>query len=64
MSNSTNKMHMALWFPKETIDRIDKHKGSYYSRNKYVLKVIEEHLKKVNNEQEAVLIANAIEKAK
>ena len=55
---------MALWFPKETIDRIDKHKGSYYSRNKYVLKVIEEHLKKVNNEQEAVLIANAIEKAK
>lgn len=49
MSNE-NLAHFGLTFPKELVRRIDVAKGKYLSRNKYILKIIEEHL----NENEKV----------
>jgi hypothetical protein len=35
---------LGIVFPKETVKKIDERKGRYYSRNKYLLKIVEEHL--------------------
>jgi hypothetical protein len=37
-------------FPREFVKRLDTAKGPYYSRNKFILKILEEHLNE--NEQE------------
>ena len=37
-------VHVGIYFPKDTIKRVDERRGRYYSRNKYFLKVIEEYL--------------------
>jgi len=39
-----NLVHLGIVFPKETIKRLDERKGKYYSRNKYLLKIVEEYL--------------------
>jgi hypothetical protein len=31
-------------FPRKFLQRLDEAKGPYYSRNKYILKILEEHL--------------------
>ena len=36
--------HFGLTFPLEFVKRLDKAKGPYYSRNKFILKILEEHL--------------------
>jgi hypothetical protein len=41
MSNE-NMIRTGLYLPKDALKRIDERKGRYYSRNKYVLKVLEE----------------------
>jgi hypothetical protein len=43
MSNE-NMVHVGIYFPKDTLKRIDERRGRYYSRNKYFLKIAEEHL--------------------
>lgn len=50
MSNE-NLAHFGLTFPKELVRRIDVAKGKYLSRNKYILKILEEHLNE--NERDA-----------
>lgn len=49
MSNE-NKTHVGLYFPRETLKRIDERRGRYYSRNMYFLKIAEEHLANQDNE--------------
>jgi gamma-glutamylcyclotransferase (GGCT)/AIG2-like uncharacterized protein YtfP len=48
MSNETEIYHLGLHVPGEVIKRIDELKGKYYSRNKYVLKIIDEFLDENN----------------
>jgi metal-responsive CopG/Arc/MetJ family transcriptional regulator len=36
--------HFGLYAPKEFLRRLDTAKGPYYSRNKYIIKIVEEHL--------------------
>ena len=47
-----NLVHLGLLFPKETVNKIDERKGQYYSRNKYLLKIVEEHLNENENKSE------------
>jgi hypothetical protein len=42
--SQTDVYHLGLHVPAEVIKKIDECKGKYYSRNKYVLKIIEEFL--------------------
>jgi hypothetical protein len=37
--------------PKETLERVDKAKGKYYTRSKYLQKIIEEHLNSLESEK-------------
>jgi metal-responsive CopG/Arc/MetJ family transcriptional regulator len=41
--------HFGLYVPREFLKRLDAEKGPYYSRNKYVLKILEQYLNE--NEQ-------------
>jgi metal-responsive CopG/Arc/MetJ family transcriptional regulator len=45
MSNE-NMSHIGIYFPKDILKRIDERRGRYYSRNRYFLKIAEEHLAK------------------
>jgi hypothetical protein len=47
MSNET-LVHTGIAFPRETLKRLDERRGRYISRNKYMLKIIEEHLMNEN----------------
>ena len=42
-NSKSNTVCMGIRFPKETIDKIDELKG-YHSRNRYILKMVEEYL--------------------
>jgi metal-responsive CopG/Arc/MetJ family transcriptional regulator len=48
MSNNENMVHVGIYFPKETLKKVDERKGKYYSRNKYFLKIVEKHLNDEN----------------
>jgi hypothetical protein len=43
MSNA-NLVHTGIYFPRETLKKLDERRGRYISRNKYMMKIIEEHL--------------------
>jgi hypothetical protein len=36
--------HFGLYVPRDFLRRLDEEKGPYYSRNKYILKILTEHL--------------------
>ena len=57
MTNNPNVVHVGVVFPKETVKKIDERKGRYYSRTKYLLKIVEEHLNENGNDKETALIA-------
>ena len=44
-------VNLGLLFPKETVRKLDQSKG-YYSRNKYVLKIVEEYLNETEQGQQ------------
>jgi metal-responsive CopG/Arc/MetJ family transcriptional regulator len=44
MSNEQQLVHTGIVFPSEIIKKLDERKGRYISRNKYMLKIIEEYL--------------------
>jgi hypothetical protein len=46
-----------LIFPRATLERVDKRKGRYMSRNKYILKIVEEHL---NEEEQKRLVGASV----
>ena len=48
---SQDSIYTGILFPRETLNRLDKHKG-YYSRNKFLLKIAEEYLAKLENVNE------------
>jgi hypothetical protein len=50
--NDPNWAHFGLMFPRKFLQRLDEAKGPYYSRNKYILKILEEHLNENENENE------------
>jgi hypothetical protein len=39
--------NLGLVWPGEFVKRIDERKGKYYSRNKFILKCVEEHLDEI-----------------
>jgi hypothetical protein len=49
---------LGLVWPGETVKRIDTRRGKYYSRNRFILKCVEEHLDeieaRVKNQQKAM----------
>src|SRR3712207_1968368 len=49
MSNEV-MIRARVYLPKETLRQIDERRGRYYSRNKYLLKVLEEHWNEEDNE--------------
>jgi hypothetical protein len=44
--------HFGVCWPEETVQKIDRVKGRYLSRTKYILKVLEEHLNDIENNKE------------
>ena len=64
MSGNLTVQRSGIVFPKETIRKLDERKG-YYSRNRYMLKIIEEYLNREDKEniEEVASVANTIEKA-
>jgi hypothetical protein len=44
MTENDEIANIGLHVPVEVIKRIDERKGKYYSRNRYVLKILEEFL--------------------
>jgi hypothetical protein len=43
----------SVLFPKGTLEKLEKHKGRYISRNKYILRAVEQYL---NNEENKTLV--------
>jgi metal-responsive CopG/Arc/MetJ family transcriptional regulator len=41
---NNNKVQFGVTFPRDLLARIDNAKGKYLSRNKYILKILEESL--------------------
>jgi hypothetical protein len=38
--------HVGIYFPRDTLKRVDKLRGKYYTRNKFLQKIVEEYLAK------------------
>jgi metal-responsive CopG/Arc/MetJ family transcriptional regulator len=45
------KMLFSVQFPKETVAKIDKLRGRWMSRNKFILKTVTEHLEEEHHQQ-------------
>ena len=42
--NDPDWAHFGLMFPRKFLQRLDEAKGPYYSRTKFIMKILEEHL--------------------
>ena len=49
-----DSVYTGILFPRETLKKLDKHRG-YYSRNRYMLKIVEEFLAKQERELESMI---------
>jgi metal-responsive CopG/Arc/MetJ family transcriptional regulator len=47
----------SVLFPKGTLEKLEKHKGRYISRNKYILRAVEQYL---NNEENKTLVGASV----
>jgi hypothetical protein len=45
MSQKQDLLHSGITFPRQTLKKLDQLRGPYLSRNKFMLKIIEEYLK-------------------
>ena len=56
MATEIEKVHTGILFPRETLNKLDKHRG-YYSRNRYLLKIVDEFLAKQEKEMQPMMMA-------
>jgi hypothetical protein len=57
MTTVLQPVNLGVRFPRETLDKLDKYKG-YHSRNKYLLKIVDEHISRLERVEEASGVAD------
>jgi hypothetical protein len=54
MSTEVEKVHTGIVFPRETLKKLDKYRG-YYSRNRYMLKIVDDFLARQEAEMKSMI---------
>jgi metal-responsive CopG/Arc/MetJ family transcriptional regulator len=56
--NQKYNMNLGISIPREFIAEIDQAKGAYYSRNKFIFKILKENLSKYREENKPMEVHN------
>jgi metal-responsive CopG/Arc/MetJ family transcriptional regulator len=50
-TSQENIARFGVIFPKETLEKVEKHKGRYMSRNRYIVRAVEHYLTEQEGEK-------------